>query len=634
MVRRKYRFPITSRIVLLALHDIMVKAAENKADSGGVILRIRRSIVIESAAVIEKIIQWALERKMKSEGGGKGGKGGKGGERDTVRIEDMGVDADVPRSRLDAAMRGGLSAAAVRSAAATCELPALARLMDRGGAQRVDAMMNQRHGYVHWLSHEEPDDIGACDTAENVVRAVLDGSPLYRAAVKLAEGSCMRTAGREGDACAAYEVALEDCRACGGSGPDAAQALVCAGLALARLGRTGEAEATLRDAAEADSRSPLAHLELGHLALLDGHPVDADRSYATAARIDPSYAPARVFRGHAQLMRKEPGGRLAVVQYDGGLALDPNDVSAHVGLGLAMAEQGRHAEAVAHFERGIRIDPEDAAPRVALGHTLVALGRDPEAAAAYEGAIEMAARFGPRDSAADSGVDKTVRLRYRLGGASAHIGLAGAMARMGRPERALVHYREAVGIGGSSSSSTAVAHAGAARMLATLGRWEEAVTEYRRAAEIDPPGAEARLGLADALSKAGRHEEAVPEYRRAAEIDPASARARLGLAESLSETGRPWEAVPEHYAAIGLDPGSARAYIGLANALSKAGRHEEAVPEYHAAIGLDPGSARAYIGLADALSALGMTAEAQRAYDRAVDLDPSIDRGRYSTFGR
>ena len=52
------------------------------------------------------------------------------------------------------------------------------------------------------------------------------------------------------------------------------------------------------------------------------------------------------------------------------------------------------------------------------------------------------------------------------------------------------------------------------------------------------------------------------------------------------------------------------------------------------AIGLDPGSARAYIGLADALSALGMTTEAQRAYDRAVDLDPSIDRGRYSTFGR
>ena len=55
MARRRYRFPITSHMVLLSLHDIMVRAAENRAESGGVIQRIRRSIVIESAAVIEKI---------------------------------------------------------------------------------------------------------------------------------------------------------------------------------------------------------------------------------------------------------------------------------------------------------------------------------------------------------------------------------------------------------------------------------------------------------------------------------------------------------------------------------------------------------------------------------------------------
>ena len=38
------------------------------------------------------------------------------------------------------------------------------------------------------------------------------------------------------------------------------------------------------------------------------------------------------------------------------------------------------------------------------------------------------------------GVDSAVRLRHGLGGASAYLGLAGALSRMGRPERALALY--------------------------------------------------------------------------------------------------------------------------------------------------------------------------------------------------
>ncbi len=613
MARRRYRFPLTSHMMRQSPHDIMVRMAENKADSGGVILRIKRSIVADSATAVEKFTQWRLEIKLESENGGK---------RITVRIEDIGVDASVPRARIDAAMGIYLNAKAVRRVAVRCGLGGLLLWIDGGGLQRLEAMLRERHAHIHSFSHEYPDDVGACRTAEAVLRAGLDDRPIDRAAAKLIEGRFMEMAGRGGEARAAYETALEDCKGCKGGGKEGALALVCSGHALAHLGRDEEAEAALWDAVKADPGSHLAYLELGHLALLAGRHADAGRMYARAIEIDPSYAPARVFQGHVLLVVDVPGGGRAAGYYEAGLALDPHDVSAHVGWGLDMAAQGLHAEAAEHFKEGMRIDPDDAAPRVALGHAMAALGRDADAAGAYEEAIEMGAGLGIRGGAAGRAVDRTIRLRFRLGGVSAHVGLAGAMARMGRGEEALARYREAADLDGGSAE----AHAGAARMLAALGQWEAAIPEYRAAIEIDPRSARAHLGLADALLNAGRPEEAAYEYRAAIEIDPRSARAHLGLASALSKAGRPEEAAYEYRAAIEIDPRSARAHLGLADALLNAGRPEEAAYEYRAAIEIDPRSARAHLGLASALSKAGRPEEAAYEYRAAIEIDPRSAR--------
>ena len=611
-------------MVLQSVHDIAVRAAENKAESGSTSRRIKRSILVETATVTEQGARWLLEIEMEEE------EGGKGGERTTVRIGDRDEDVDVLSSRIEAATHGYMSAGAIRSVAVRGNLYALLQWLDDGGAQAIDDMMAQRHAHVHSLSHDMADDVGACRIVEGMLRAALAGRPIIRAVFKIVEGIHMEEEGRVGDARAAFETALEDCRAHrGGDGKDGAQALVCAGHALAHLGREGEAKAALRDAIGADRNCHLAHLQLGHLALLAGQYADADTSYARAAEIRPSYAPARVFRGHALLIQDKPGGGREVAQYDDGLALDPRDVSAHMGRGLAMAAQGLHDKAISHFEEAARIDPDDAATHVAIGHVLEALGRVEEAVDAYKTAIETGSGIGPwgRGAAAGRVVDRMIRIKYRLGGASAHIGMAGALSMMGMPEKALALYRDTADIDGYSAE----ARAGTARMLAVLGQWEAAVPEYRAAIGLDPRNAGSRIGLASALSKTGRPEEAVPEYRAAIGLDPRNAGSRIGLADSLSNTGRPKEAVPEYRAAIGLDPRSAEAYIGLADALSEMGRPKEAVPEYRAAIGLDPRSAEAYIGLANALSATRMTTEAQRMYERAVELDPDIDKKRYKT---
>ena len=574
-------------MVVQSLHDAFVRAAENKADSGGTNRRIRRSVTIESGTVAEKVAQDALERYLEAVGGD---------DRTDVRIEDIGRVASVSTARLKASMGIYLTANAIREVAVRCGLTALLRWLDEeGGMAALDAMLKPRHAHVHSLAHGSPDDVGACATVGELLHAALDGRPADLVVALLVEGSIMDMAGRVDDARAAYEAALAICRVHMDGRRENAWAHVCAGHALAHLGMAGEAEAALWDAIRADPDSPLAYLELGHLALLDGRYGDAGVMYARSAEIDPSYAPAYVFRGNALLMTEGADGRLAVKMYDGAPVVDPYDITAPMGRGLSLAGRGLHAEAAVHFERAIDVDPDDAVPRVALGHAMAALGCDAEAAWAYATAIEAGERTGLGIASAGVRIDRASRLGYRLGGVSAHLGLADVLSGTGRHGDALAYCREAADLDPSSAG----AHAGAARSLVALGRWEEAVPAYRRAAELDPGSARAHLGLADSLSNTNRPEEAVPAYRRAAELDPGSARAHLGLADSLSNTNRPEEAISAYRTAIGLDQHNAEAHLGLADALSMTGWSTEAQWAYERAAALDPGIERRYYGTSD-----------------------------------
>ena len=90
------------------MHDIAVRAAENKAESGSTSRRIKRSILVETATVTEQGARWMLEIEIEEE------EGGKGGERTTVRIEDRGEDVDVLSSRIEAVTHGYMNAGAIR----------------------------------------------------------------------------------------------------------------------------------------------------------------------------------------------------------------------------------------------------------------------------------------------------------------------------------------------------------------------------------------------------------------------------------------------------------------------------------------------------------------------------------------
>ena len=430
MAKSRRWYPITSRMVTQSKLDVFDRLAENKSDSGGTNPRIRRSVLTESVTVVEQIMRLAMEEHLESEGVT---------ERVVEPIADIGRDASVSKARVEAGFKTYQNVEAVRRGAVECGLGAVLRWLDEeGGAEAIDGLMEDRHDLIHSLGFSTPDDVGACRTAEGLMRSASDGSPRDRAVAKLVEGSWMDMAGRADDARAAYEEALEECRGhlTGSSAEE--WAYICAGHALAHLGLDGEAEEIIGRALRAYPRSAVAHLEMGNLMMSAGKYQEAFAAYSKSIECDPAYAPARIYRGHAIQMREGPDHVLVVEDYSHGLALDPDAVSAYVGRGMSLAERGMHGEAAEEFERAVEVDPDDAASYVALGHARAAAGRDAKAADAYRKAIETAGRVGFRAAGGGKGRPGAPysassamepRLRYRLGGGSAYTGMAGVLFR-------------------------------------------------------------------------------------------------------------------------------------------------------------------------------------------------------------
>ena len=99
-----------------------------------------------------------------------------------------------------------------------------------------------------------------------------------------------------------------------------------------------------------------------------------------------------------------------------------------------------------------------------------------------------------------------------------------ALARRGRVDEAIAHYRKALEI----NPDFAEAHNNLGLALADRGRFDEAIAYYQKALEIKPDYAEAHNNLGTVLAGT-RLDEAITEYRKALETKPDFAEAHYNL---------------------------------------------------------------------------------------------------------
>jgi tetratricopeptide (TPR) repeat protein len=287
------------------------------------------------------------------------------------------------------------------------------------------------------------------------------------------------------------------------------------------------------------------------------------------------------------------------------------------------------------WQHTLEVTGDNALAHVNLGHILAREGKQNEALAHYREAVRTDPQFDP-----------------------AQINLARALWRCGLRDEAQKHVDEALRL----NPESAPAHQTLAEILVERGDHDEAVRQLRLALQIDAEYAAAHNTLGVQLEKQGKLEESMAEYRQASALDPGDAAPLINLGKAYEKRGQATDAVRcyeaglrldpyadmahinlgtllekgqqialavSHYeAALRINPHSAKAHYNLGTLLGKQGKLDRAIPHLREAVTLDPQYARAHFNLGFALEQTGKTDEALVHLQRAVQLDPQVTQYR------
>jgi tetratricopeptide (TPR) repeat protein len=184
----------------------------------------------------------------------------------------------------------------------------------------------------------------------------------------------------------------------------------------------------------------------------------------------------------------------------------PRKARPYNNLGVALADQGHHREAIEKYRQALQIDPHYADPVGNIGLSLAEQGKMEESIARFLKALEIK----PNDA-------KTLN------------NLGASLVVMQRYTEAVQHLSKALTL----APYYAQAHNNLGVALQRQGRLEKAIDHFSIAVKLDPEYASAYNNLGNVLANQGRFEEAIAQFSAALKINPAYKRARLNLEKSL-----------------------------------------------------------------------------------------------------
>ena len=172
----------------------------------------------------------------------------------------------------------------------------------------------------------------------------------------------------------------------------------------------------------------------------------------------------------------------------------------------------------------------------------------------------------------------------------------------------------------SLDANSSIAHYNLARFLAKQGKHEAAIAHYRAALAIRPDDPDAHNNLGLSLAIKGETGAALEEFHRAVKLDPNYSKGFFNLGRVYARQGELEKAVESYRQALKLSPDEAEIHLGLGNALAQMGRPDEAFTQFKQAVELKPDFAEAHVALARWLAAQGKKKEAEEHYETALRL--------------
>ena len=277
----------------------------------------------------------------------------------------------------------------------------------------------------------------------------------------------------------------------------------------------------------------------------------------------------------------------------------------------ALAERGRHAEALKLYDKAIKLRPDLVVIRVNAALSLRATGRLKEAIAAL------------RRAAAE---------RPQL--AQIHVNLGSALSAAGDSAGAEAAYRAAL----AADPGHAEAHSNLGAALVDQGKPEAALPHLRRAAADAPFVAGPWYNLGNALLKLGELDEAAQAFRNALGIDPEMTDALVNLGVVHLHAERFGAAIASLEKALAKRPDDPLLLVNLAQAHQRSGHVALAHHHLDAARAIAPDDDGALNWLAAEAMILGRPAQAVALLDEAVrlaaDTDAKAELARIALYDR
>jgi tetratricopeptide (TPR) repeat protein len=266
------------------------------------------------------------------------------------------------------------------------------------------------------------------------------------------------------------------------------------------------------------------------------------------------------------------------------------------GLGVALLQKKKYAEAAEQLLRTVQANPKDPAALSLWGLALSGANRFDEALSAFDAALAKKSEDW-----------------------QTHYNRANTLMALGRLREAVEAQDAALCL----KPSFAEAACNRGNALDGLGRVAEALASYDQALAIKPHLSEALFNRAILLERTHGPSEALEAFERALSAEPKWAAGLIKRGEILSRLGRWEEALESLSRGSRLDPANEIALILRGDALKELGRFEEAAKCFRDASRIKPDYADAYDRLGLVLVDIGRFDEARRAHQQAVRLAPA-----------
>ena len=324
-----------------------------------------------------------------------------------------------------------------------------------------------------------------------------------------------------------------------------------------------------------------------------GNTSAAEAAFRRATELDPSFAPAHLDLGLAELKQGKLPEAIASIRKS--LELDPSSPGAHLFLGIAEYQSNDAERALVDLRQELKQDPKNVQALTWLG--IVELNSDhPESACEP---LDRAAELAPTDENV---------LDYRV---QAHLAAAkqsySALYKLDPASWRLHQLNAAI-------DAQAQDHKGA-------------IEEYQLAIKLAPKEAELYEGMGWEYRKLGQTDQAVKAFTEELRLTPGNPIAMYNLGSAEVDSGQERAALPllQEVVRNYNHPTGADYYLG--RALVAEGRNEEAVKEFQRATAIaGEMQRRSWYELSQLYRHMGKTVEAHAAVLKYQELKEEADR--------